>query len=424
MAEHLSSDLGAVLFVDDDADVLASAQVLLGRNGYRMAAARTPTEAWSVLATQAIDVILLDLNFTRGATSGAEGFQWLSEIRARDPDAVVVVVTGHSGINVAVQAMKSGAADFVMKPWNNARFLETLGAAHAVRRLRRRAGAERPAAPEDVPPIIGESAAIQRVRGLIDRAAPTDASVLVHGEPGSGKTLAARTLHARSARASGPFVTVDGRSLSAETARPTLRQAVADAAGGTLLLDEIAGLLPAVQSALLAALDAGNDVRLVSTATGGRGALAGMRGDLLTRLETVEVFLPPVAERGGDAVLLAQHFVRLFAHRYGREPKPLDGSAREGLEARPPAGEVRGLRQAAERAVVLSQGPRLTAADFAPPTAHDPAAPSGGDLNLARSEKAAVEAALKRHTHNISQAAKELGLTRAALYRRMVKHGL
>ena len=426
MAEDLSSDLGAVLFVDDDADVLASAQVLLGRNGYRMAAARTPTEAWSVLATQAIDVILLDLNFTQGATSGAEGFQWLSEIRARDPDAVVVVVTGHSGINVAVQAMKSGAADFVMKPWNNARFLETLGAAHAVRRQRRRAGAgaERAAAPEDVPPIIGESAAIQRVRGLIDRAAPTDASVLIHGEPGSGKTLAARTIHARSARGSGPFVTVDGRSLSTETARPALRQAVADAAGGTLLLDEIAGLAPAVQSELLAAFDAGRDVRLVSTATGGRGALAGMRGDLLARLETLEVFLPPVAERGGDAVLLAQHFVRLFAHRYGREPKPLDASALESLQARPPAGEVRGLRQAAERAVVLSQGPRLTAADFAPPAAHDPAAPSGGDLNPARSEKAAVEAALKRHAHNISQAAKELGLTRAALYRRMVKHGL
>ncbi len=426
MAEDLSSDLGAVLFVDDDADVLASAQVLLGRNGYRMAAARTPTEAWSVLATQVIDVILLDLNFTQGATSGAEGFRWLGEIRARDPDAVVVVVTGHSGINVAVQAMKSGASDFVMKPWNNARFLETLGAAHAVRRQRRRAGAgaERAAVSDDVPPIIGESAAIERVRGLIDRAAPTGASVLIHGEPGSGKTLAARTIHARSARASGPFVTVDGRSLSAETARPALQQAVADAAGGTLLLDEIAGLPPAVQSELLAALDAEHGVRLVSTATGGRGALAGMRGDLLARLETVEVFLPPVAERGGDAVLLVQHFLRLFAHRYGREPKPLDASALGGLQARPPAGEGRGLRQAAERAVVLSQGPRLTAADFAPPAAHDPGAPSGGDLNLARSEKAAVEAALKRHAHNVSQAAKELGLTRAALYRRMVKHGL
>jgi DNA-binding NtrC family response regulator len=430
MAEDLSSDLGAVLFVDDDADVLASAEVLLGRNGYRMAAARTPTEAWSVLATQAIDVILLDLNFTQGATSGAEGFQWLSEIRARDPDAVVVVVTGHSGINVAVQAMKSGAADFVMKPWNNARFLETLGAAHAVRRQRRAgAGTEPAPAFEDAPPIIGESAAIQRVRGLIDRAAPTDASVLVHGEPGSGKTLAARTIHARSARASGPFVTVDGRSLSAETARAALRQAVADAAGGTLVLDEIAGLPLAVQSELLAALDAGSDVRLVSTATGGRGAVAEIRGDLLARLETVEVFLPPVAERGGDAVLLVQHFVRLFAHRYGREPKPLDALALDGLQARPPAGEVRGLRQAAERAVVLSQGPRLVAADFAPPATQDlamrdPASPAAGDLNLARSEKAAVEAALKRHAHNISQAAKELGLTRAALYRRMVKHGL
>src|SRR5258706_5738651 len=219
-----------------------------------MATARTPTEPWSVLATQPIDVILLDLNFTRGATSGAEGFQWLREIRARDPDAVVVVVTGHSGINVAVQAMKSGAADFVMKPWNNARFLDTLEAAHAVRRQRRRVPGSDPRAPDDLPPIIGESAAIQRVRGLIDRAAPTDASVLIHGEPGSGKTLAARTVHARSSRAAGPFVTVDGRSLSADTALSALRQAVADAAGGTLVLDEIATLPPGAQSELLAAL--------------------------------------------------------------------------------------------------------------------------------------------------------------------------
>jgi DNA-binding NtrC family response regulator len=424
MAEHLSSDLGAVLFVDDDADVLASAQVLLGRNGYRMATARTPTEAWSVLATQPIDVILLDLNFTQGATSGAEGFQWLREIRARDPDAVVVVVTGHSGINVAVQAMKSGAADFVMKPWNNARFLDTLEAAHAVRRQRRRVPGGEPRPPDDLPPIIGDSAAIQRVRGLIDRAAPTDVSVLIHGEPGSGKTLAARTVHARSARAAGPFVTVDGRSLSADTARSALRQAVADAAGGTLVLDEIATLPPVVQSELLAALEAGGDARLVSTATGGRDALAAVRGDLAAWLSTVEVFLPPVAERDADAALLVQHFVRLFSHRYGRDSKPIEASAFEALQTRPPAGEVRGLRQAAERAVVLSQGPRLTAADFAPTAASDPAAGTVGDLNLARSEKAAVEAALKRHAHNVSQAAKELGLTRAALYRRMVKHGL
>src|SRR5258708_4226315 len=373
MAEHLSSDLGAVLFVDDDADVLASAQVLLGRNGYRMVEARTPTEAWSVLATQPIDVILLDLNFIQGATSGAEGFEWLREIRARDPDAVVVVVTGHSGINVAVQAMKSGAADFVMKPWNNARFLDTLEAAHAVRRQRRVVPAE-PRAADDLPPIIGESAAIQRVRALIDRAAPTDASVLIHGEPGSGKTLAARTVHARSARAAGPFVTVDGRSLSADAARPALRQAVADAAGGTLGLDEIATLPPLVQSELLAALEAGDDTRLVSTATGGRDALAGVRGDLAARLSTVEVFLPPVAERDADAALLVHHFVRLFSHRYGRDPKPIEASAFEALQTRPPAGEVRGLRQAAERAVVLSQGPRLTAADFAPTAASDPAA--------------------------------------------------
>src|SRR5437588_589393 len=146
---------------------------------------------------------------------------------------------------------------------DDARFLETLGAAHAVRRQRRRAGGGEPAATEDVPPIVGESAAIQGVRGLIDRAAPTDASMLIRGEPGSGRTLAARTIHARSARAAGPLVTIDGRSLSHDAARLTLNQAVADAAGGTLILDEIGDLPPAVQSALLAALEAAGDTRLV-----------------------------------------------------------------------------------------------------------------------------------------------------------------
>ncbi|HEY8003651.1 MAG TPA: response regulator [Phenylobacterium sp.] len=422
MAEPLSSDSGAVLVVDDDADVLASAELLLGRNGYRMFAARSPTEAWSVLATQAIDVILLDLNFAQGATSGLEGLQWLGEIRARDPQAVVVVVTAHSGINIAVQAMKAGAADFVMKPWNNARFLETVGAAHAVRRQRRAAAEAAPPARDALSPIIGESPAIQQVRALIDRAAPTGASVLIRGEAGAGKTLAARTIHARSARADEPLVVVDARNLAPETAREALRQAATDGAAGTLFLDHVEALSAPAQGDLLAALESRPGARLLASSA---GTLDGLREDLLARLSTVEVFLPPLAERGGDAVLLAEHFVRLFAHRYGREARRLDASALAMLAERLPPGEVRGLRQAAERAVVLGQGERLTASDFLPvatPAAR--AMPQGGDLNLARSEKAAVEAALKRHGHNVSQAARELGLTRAALYRRMVKHGL
>jgi DNA-binding NtrC family response regulator len=332
---------------------------------------------------------------------------------------VVVVVTGHSGINIAVAAMKAGASDFVMKPWSNARLLDTVRDAVALSRQKR--GAGQPAAAVDEEAVIlGDSPGLQRARDLIGRAAPTGASVLVLGPPGSGKSLAARVLHARSRRP-GPLVRLDARDLTAETAAGALRQAAAEAAGGTLVLDE-AGALPGPgQAALLALLEGGLEARIVSTAR----EAPELREELLARLNTVEVRMPPLRERGDDVVLLAEHFVRLFSRRYGKAPKPLDASALEVLKAQPPAGDVRGLRQAAERAVVLSEGDVLSAADLAAAPAQGAAAGGGApDLNLSRSEKAIVEAALKRHAHNVSHAARELGLTRAALYRRMVKHGL
>jgi len=424
MGEGLSSETGTVLFIDDDADVLAAARVLLGRNGYRMFTAQSPAAAWSVLAAEAVDVILLDLNFSRGATSGAEGFGWLSEIRAQDPDAIVVVVTGHSGVNIAVAAMKAGASDFVMKPWNNTRLLETVRAAHALRAHRRQASAGDGAATVDEDLlIVGESSGIQRVRDRINRAAPTDAAVLLLGEAGSGKSLAARVLHARSTRAGRAFVRLDVRGVALEASAAALAHAAAEADGGTLFLDEVALLPGAAQGELLALIEAGADLRLISATRDGADRLSGLRDDLRGRLDTVEIVLPPLAERGDDAVLLAQHFERLFARRYSRPSRPLTPEAIQRLKDQPPDGGVRGLRQAVERAVVLGEGDTLSAADLAPP-----AVKVGGvavsDLNLIRSEKAVVEAALKRHAHNVSQAAKELGLTRAALYRRMVKHGL
>ncbi|HLZ73652.1 sigma-54 dependent transcriptional regulator [Phenylobacterium sp.] len=420
MVEGLSSETGAsVLFVDDDPDVLTSAQVLLERNGFRFFVARSPAEAWSVLAAEPIDVILLDLNFARGATSGAEGFAWLAEIRAHDPDAVVVVVTGHSGINIAVAAMKAGASDFVMKPWNNPRFLETVRAAAA---LRRRSGGDDTPALDDDLLLVGDSPPMKRVRDLVARAAPTGAAVLIHGEAGTGKDLVARLLHARSGRA-GAFVRIDVRGLG-EDAADAVGEAALEARGGTLFLDEVADLSTPAQARLLAVLDAGPDLRLVSATRRGGEGLIRLRDDLLGRLNTVEIALPTLAARGDDLTLLLEHFVRLFARRYDRPPKPLDTSAVEMLRVQPPPGQVRGLRQAAERAVVLSESDVLTAADFAAPASGAERPTGAPDFNLSRSERSMVEAALKRHGHNVSQAARDLGLTRAALYRRMVKHGL
>ena len=419
MVEGLSSETASILFVDDDPDVLTSAQVLLERNGFRFFTAKNPAEAWSVLAAEPIDVILLDLNFARGSTSGAEGFAWLAEIRAHDSDAVVVVVTGHSGINIAVAAMKAGASDFVMKPWNNPRFLETVRAAAA---LRRRAGDDGAPALDDDLLLVGDSPPIKRVRDLIARAAPTGAAVLIHGEAGTGKDLVARLLHARSGRP-GELMRVDVRGLG-DDAPDAIGEAALEAHGGTLFLDEVADLSTPAQARLLAVLDAAPDLRLISATRRGGEGLIRLRDDLLGRLNTVEIVLPTLTARGDDLTLLLEHFVRLFARRYGRPPKPLDTSAVEMLRVQPPVGQVRGLRQAAERAVVLSEGDVLTAADFAAPTP-GAASPAGApDFNLSRSERSMVEAALKRHGHNVSQAARDLGLTRAALYRRMVKHGL
>lgn len=438
-----------MLFIDDDADVLKAADLLLTRHGMRMTAARHPGEAWSVMAASPVDVILLDLNFSRGATSGEEGFRHLSEIMTHDPDAVVVVVTGHSGVNVAVAAIRAGASDFVTKPWSNARLIATLETALQLRRRRREAAALKaehtgqrsdvsaPAPASDGESVVlGESPAIERVRDLIRRVAPTDAPVLIYGEAGVGKSLIARTLHRQSPRASGPFVSVDASALSGAE----IEAAFVEALGGSLVLDEVDALEPAMQARLLSILEAQRitppglersvalDLRIIATTRRRREELqgrGGLRSDLLYRLNTVEVFAPPLSTRGGDVLLLANHFLRLFAHRYGRPLRPLGPEAAEAITQASWPGDVRALRQAMERCVILAEGESYTVADI--PFADTPdslPAPAKPSLNLVESERALVAAALKRNSFNVSQAAKQLGLTRAALYRRMAKHGL
>ncbi len=440
MLDPASTPKDHVLFVDDDPDVLKAAGLLLNRHGLRMTEARSPAEAWSVLAAEPVDAILLDLNFARGATAGDEGFQCLDDILARDPHAAVVVVTGHSGINIAVAAMRAGASDFVMKPWNNDRLITTINTALETRRQRlkaananNRAAASTPDVWMDSAPLLGESPAIQRVRDLVRRAAPTDASVLIHGEAGTGKTLIARNLHLQSARAAGPFVPVDLAGLSTAEAETALFGAVEQARGGTLLLKEVAALAPVLQIKLLDLLDSRRtgssalDVRVLA-ATRQREALTGpqgLRDDLFYRLNTVEILAPPLRERGGDALILARHFLHLYAQRYGRPVKTLAPEVIETIVESPWPGDVRALRQAMERCVIFAEGESYRLSDLAlTETQPTPAAPARSDLNLVESERTLISRALKRHNFNVSHAAKELGLTRAALYRRMAKHGL
>lgn len=433
-----------VLVVDDDADVQAAAALLLTRHGFAVEAALSPAEAWSALAAGTPDVVLLDLNFHRGATSGEEGLTLLAELRAQDPDAVVVVATGHSGISVAVAAMRAGATDFVTKPWSNARLVATLQVAAALSRSRREAAALRRENAalrrewgEDAR-LMGDSPAIVHLRERLRRAAATDAPVLIYGEAGAGKSLMARSLHQQSARAGGPFLPLDLEALAGEAREAALfgggagdgaqAGALHDARGGTLVLDEVTALTGPQQARLLAALTQAGpaDVRLVSLSRRRREELhgrGGLRADLLYRLNTVEVFAPPLRERGEDALRLAEHFLRLFARRHGRPLRPLAPALADAILADPWPGDVRALRQAMERCIIFAEGERYELRDIPLLGAHgDGAAPLAP--NLAQTERALVAAALKRHGFNVSHAARDLGVTRPTLYRRMAKHGL
>jgi DNA-binding NtrC family response regulator len=454
-----------VLFIEDDADVLTSVRLLLGRHGIETLTAATPTEGLRLLSGVSVDAILLDLNFARGMTSGEEGLKCLADILELDPDAAVVVVTGHSGVNIAVTAMRAGASDFVTKPWNNERLAATVNNAVELRRRRRQASAfqaENRAlvrgafGPEGA--ILGSSGPMKRLKGLIERAGPTEANVLILGENGTGKELVARAVHQASARASGPFVPVDLAAVpealfEAELFghRQGLYEASADrlgrfvsAQGGTLFLDEIGALPQGLQVKLLSALERRQitplgsdrpvpiDVRIVAATNLPREELyadGAVRADLLYRLNTVEITVPPLRERGEDVLELSRHYLKAYARRYGRPDKPLSEAAAAALMADPWPGNVRALRHAMERAVILSEGKAYEPKDFplrgaAPVRRRAAEAASAEDLNLERAERSMIERALQKHAYNVSHAAKDLGLTRAALYRRMEKHGL
>lgn len=449
--------------IDDDPDVLTAARLLLRGMFAEVATLSVPAEALALVGERTPDVVLLDANFARGATNAAEGLALLEQLLAVDPELTVVMITAHAGVNVAVEAMKRGAADFISKPWSNEKLLATARTAAALSRSRREPRAKRapkpvaPAAGET--PLIGSSPAMARVHSLIARAAPTDANVLVLGENGTGKELVARALHAQSRRADKPMVTVDLGAIATELidselfghVRGAFTDAKADrvgriqaAHGGTLFLDEIGNLPLHLQPKLLTALEQRHvtpvgankpvpvDIRVIAATNLSPLALrdAGQfRQDLLFRLNTVEIELPPLRERREDVPALVDHYLDVYAKRYGRPRPEVSAEARAAIMGHDWPGNVRALRHAIERAVILAGDAPLAPEDFplgptiariAPEAVVAPAE----DLNLDRVERRLVEEALKKHGYNISSAAAELGLSRAALYRRMEKHGL
>jgi len=450
----------SILVVDDDEDILTAAALLLRQLFGEVLTTTEPEAALRLVAEARPEVVLLDANFARGATDASEGLGLLGRFLAVDRDLAIVMITAHAGVQVAVEAMKRGATDFVSKPWSNEKLLASVRNA-AMLRASRHSGAvmDQAQVAEAPSAMIGTSPAMARIRSLIARAAPTDANVLLLGENGTGKELAARSLHEQSRRA-GPMVTVDLGAIAAELidselfghvkgaftdARATRQGRIEAANGGTLFLDEIGNLPLHLQPKLLTALEQRRvtpvganqavpvDIRVIAATNMTAAMLRDprhFRQDLLFRLNTLEIELPPLRERREDLPQLADRFLALYADRYGRAMPVLSEPARAALAAHDWPGNVRALRHAVERAVILG-GEVLGAEDFALSPAPARIAPEAvvaperpDDLNLERVERRLVEAALKKHGYNISAASAELGLSRAALYRRMEKHGL
>ncbi len=454
-----------ILVIDDDEDILTAGRLLLKRHYEPVHTTSDPAEIPALLAATDYQVILLDMNFGPGASDGQAGFHWLSRILEIDPDAVVVLITAHGGVELAVEAMKQGATDFVAKPWENEKLLATVSSAAKLRQSRqeaRRLQAANQVLTESQAQhgqaMLGSSEALTRVLKMIERAAPTDANVLLLGENGTGKELAARSLHQQSLRAQAPFVSVDLGAVS-ETlfeselfghvkgaftdAKKASAGRILAADGGTLFLDEIGNLPLHLQAKLLSVLEQREvtpvggtrpvtvDVRVIAATNVSRELLAEesrFRQDLLFRLNTVEIELPPLRARREDILPIAEHYASHYARKYDRPEKPISTAAAEALGRYDWPGNVRALRHAVERAVILSEGEHFEPWDFpmsaAAPEPREVPSEEDGSLNLENIERHAIQRALSRNRYNISHAAKDLGLTRAALYRRMEKHGL
>jgi DNA-binding NtrC family response regulator len=446
-----------VLVADDQPDILQALRLLLKSEGYAAVTVTSPGAVLAELERGDFDTILMDLNYTRDTTSGREGMDLLYRIRLLDATVPVVVMTAFGSVEGAVEAMRRGARDYIEKPWDNARLMATLRTqvelGRALRRGQRLENENRALRREGFPVLIAESPAMQPVLRLMERVGPADANTLILGEHGTGKDVVAQWLHAASPRAARPFVTVNlgglpeglfeselfGHVKGAFTDAKSDRMGRFELAdGGTLFLDEIANIGPGQQARLLRVLQTGAmervgssktrqvDARVLSATNADLAAevAAGrFREDLLYRLNTIELRLPPLRERREDIAPLALHFLHRHAERYRKPASEIEPAALEVLQRAPWPGNVRELDHAVERAVLLSDGPRLTLADFNLAVAAG-ATTRLEDLTLEEVERVLIQKALARAGGNVSEAAKSLGLSRSALYRRLERHRL
>jgi len=458
----MSKKLGKILVIDDDEDVLLAARMFLKQHAALVHTEKDPKKIPTLMKNEDYDVILLDMNFERDVTSGYEGFYWLNEILRIDPSAVVVFITAYGDVELAVRAIKEGATDFIQKPWQNEKLLATISSAMNLRKskievnnLRYRQKTLSADIDQKFHDFIGKSLEMQNVFATIQKVAKTDANVLILGENGTGKELVARALHRHSSRADEVFVSVDMGAISETLFESELfghvKGAFTDAKedrpgrfeiakGGTLFLDEIANLSLPLQAKLLAVLENRQVIRLGSNvarpidvrlicATNmpihDMVAQKDFRQDLLYRINTVEIHLPPLRERREDISLLVEHFLKIYSKKYKQDLKRISAPTLKRLEKYHWPGNVRELQHAVERAVIMSESEILQPTDFF--LSSQETQEEGlifDDYNLEDIEKIVIRKALKKYRGNISQAAKELGLTRTSLYRRLEKYDL
>ena len=448
---------GKILIIDDNEDVLFALNLLLEPYMEKIKVTTQPSRIEHFMTTFHPDVILLDMNFRRDAISGQEGFDCLSRILQTDPQAVVVFMTAYADTDKAVKAIKEGATDFVSKPWEKEKLLATLSSALKLSRSRKEVGKLQTQmlalkADEQLPELIGSSPAMQKVKETIFKLSDTDANILVLGENGTGKDLVARMLKHFSPRQEAPLVTIDLGSIPEQLfeselfgyekgaftdARKSKPGRMEIASGGTLFLDEIGNLTLPMQAKLLTAIEKRQivrlgavnptpiDVRLICATNADlhkRVAEGNFRQDLLYRINTIELRIPPLRERGEDILLLAEHFLAKYNRKYRKEAKGLTREAKNKLLKYNWPGNVRELQHTLERAVILSDSNLLRPNDFLFPTATaGTEEEETQELNLENLERKAIEQALRTSNGNISRAAELLGITRFALYRKMEK---
>lgn len=447
----------SILVIDDDIDVLTAVRLLLKPEVREVVTEKNPENIPSLLSKQNPDVVLLDMNFKASINTGNEGIFWLKRIKELKPEVNVIMITAYGDIDLAVRSLKEGASDFVVKPWHNEKLLASIEDT-----LRKKGGAKNKRdlnfGDDEIigKELLGNSEPMSDIFFKIEKISPTDANILILGENGTGKDLIAKAIHQKSLRAAKPFIKVDVGALTETLFESELfghkKGAFTDAKedrtgrfesanGGTLFLDEIGNISLAQQAKLLTVLQNRQvtklgtnqstpvDIRLICATNLPLAELANenrFRKDLIYRINTVEIIVPPLRKRKDDILLLAKHFGKVYSEKYMKPAISFDNSALDKLEHYHYPGNVRELQYIIERAIIMSDGDVLQAKDliFSPIEAVPQQNNESDNLNLSNIEKNTILKVIEKHNGNITKAAKELGLTRTALYRRLSKYDI